>query len=203
MPALRALRRSRVPGLIAFADNVPVLSNVVQAFGSALQANARCRAFAKNRFCRRATPTRATRAGGVEGSACCSSIRSMTTSSPTTRGPRRRCWKPRATTVHFNARQGRAAGVLRPHVPRPQGLVDEAKQEARRMLDSVQAVRGARRADCRAGAVVLLTVARRVPSIRFRRRGARAREAGVFLRGVPRARATGRGASQLALQAFG
>ncbi len=93
-------------------------------------------------------------------------------------------------TVHFNTREGERP-VCCGRTFLAAGLVDEAKREARRLLDTLMPFVERGVAGGRAGAFVPAVVARRVPAIRLRRGSAQAVGVGVPVRGVSRARESG------------
>ena len=93
-------------------------------------------------------------------------------------------------TVHFNTREGERP-VCCGRTFLAAGLVDEAKREARRLLDTLMPLCGARRRGGWAGALVPAIDAGRIPAIWLRRRSPQAVGVGVLVRGVSRAREGG------------
>ena len=116
--ALRAATRAACRRLMALADNVPVLSDVVQAIALGFAPRAALAALQEVVPGRCGAARKRSTGAGARRRCCCSSTPSTTTMEPENARAAQQVLEAAGYTVHFNTRQGERPRVLRPHVPR-------------------------------------------------------------------------------------
>ena len=191
---------ARFAPLLEPARSLPLLAALIEALARLRAAAQRCRSGGAIAF-RRPSGERAGRGAATDAKSCCSSTPSTATSSRRTRAPRSRVLEAAGYHVHLP----RAADGGRPlccgRTFLAAGLVDEARAEARRMLEALQPYARARRARSsgsspRACSTCATSSCRMLPGGETAELALNA----LPVRGVPRARARRRAARSSTLK---